>query len=253
MYFTQLISIGATRLFARFALVAAMLGVVACPAQQLASLTASGQQDLQAIAQKWLRAALMDAQPSADVALRMEANVAAPDPRLRLAPCSNVEVYVPNGTSLWGHTRVGLRCNDGQARWNIGLPVVVKAVGPAWVVKNHVPSGATLSEGDLVQSEVDWAEDMSPVVQDKQAWIGQTSTRLLTTGQTLRQNMIRAAQVFSAGATVRVVVQGNGFQISADGEAISAGIVGQSARVRMDNGRVTNGIVLDGKTVKIDL
>jgi flagella basal body P-ring formation protein FlgA len=41
--------------------------------------------------------------------------------------------------------------------------------------------------------------------------------------------------------------------VSSDGQALSAGIVGQSARVRLDNGRVANGIVLDVRTVKIEL
>jgi flagella basal body P-ring formation protein FlgA len=76
---------------------------------------------------------------------------------------------------------------------------------------------------------------------------------MLTTGQTLRQGMVKPAQVFQAGASVRVVAQGPGFQVSSDAQALSAGVVGQVARVRMDNGRVSSGIVLDMRTVKIDL
>jgi flagella basal body P-ring formation protein FlgA len=65
--------------------------------------------------------------------------------------------------------------------------------------------------------------------------------------------MVRPAQVFQAGSQVRVVAQGVGFQIAADGQALTPGVVGQSARVRMDNGRVASGLVLDVKTVRIDL
>ena len=44
------------------------------------------------------------------------------------------------------------------------------------------------------------------------------------------------------------------FQIHrTDAQALSAGVVGQVARVKMENGRVSSGLVLDTKTVKIDL
>ena len=72
-------------------------------------------------------------------------------------------------------------------------------------------------------------------------------------GQVLRQGMVRPAQVFQAGAPVKVMAQGTGFQISADAQALSAGVVGHVARVRMENGRISSGVVLDGKTVQIDL
>lgn len=88
---------------------------------------------------------------------------------------------------------------------------------------------------------------------DRTLWVGQTATRLLSTGQTLRQGMVKPAQVFQAGASVRVLAQGAGFQVSSQAQALSAGVVGQLARVRMENGRVASGVVLDMRTVKIEL
>lgn len=209
--------------------------------------------NLQEMTQNWLRNAAAAAQPAGAAGLRMEVTVGSLDSRLKLAACGNIEPYLPPGSKLWGRTRVGLRCVDGVSRWNVTLPVTVNAFGPAWVVKTHVPSGAVLTEGDVVEAEVNWAEDMNPVLRDRSLWVGQMATRLLTTGQTLRQGMVKPAQVFQAGAQVRVVAQGPGFQISSDAQALSAGVVGELARVRMDNGRVTSGVVLDTRTVKIDL
>ena len=71
--------------------------------------------------------------------------------------------------------------------------------------------------------------------------------------QVLRQGMVRPTQVFLAGSQVRVVAEGPGFQVSGDAQALSAGVVGQVARVRMENGRIASGMVLDARTVKIDL
>lgn len=206
--------------------------------------------DLQRVAQNWLHGAVANTQPGT---LRMDVSVGGVDSRLRLAPCANVEAYLPVGSRLWGKTRVGLRCIDGTTRWNVSVPATITALGTAWVVKGHVPAGAVLTESDVVEAEVDWAEEASPVVQDRSAWLGQVATRLLTTGQTLRQGMVKPAQVFQAGTQVRVVAQGVGFQISGDGQALSAGVLGQSAKVRMENGRVASGVVLDSHTIKIDL
>jgi flagella basal body P-ring formation protein FlgA len=209
-------------------------------------------EELQLLAQRWVRDAV--AKTSADnPALRMEATVGALDGRLRLAVCGNVEPYVPAGARLWGRSRVGLRCVDGMGRWNVSMPVVVKAVGPAWVVKNPVAAGAILAASDVVEAEVDWAEEPAAVLQDRTVWVGQTASRSLNTGQALRQGMVKPTQVFQAGASVRVVAQGRGFQVSGDALALSVGVVGQTARVRMDNGRVASGTVLDVRTVKIDL
>lgn len=209
--------------------------------------------DFQAMAQNWLREATTALQTSTTSPLRLEVKVGNLDSRLKLAPCGNVEPYLPPGARLWGRTRIGLRCVDGVSRWNVSLPVTVNAYGNAWVIKGTVLAGTTLTEEDVVEAEVNWAEEASPVLRDPALWIGQVATRQLTTGQALRHGMVKPAQVFQAGAQVRVVVQGPGFQISSDAQALSAGVVGQVARVRMDSGKVSSGVVLDMRTVKIDL
>ncbi len=226
------------------------LSVTACLAQ---AQGVAAVPDFQALAQDWLRDATATAQPAGSTALRLEVKVGSLDSRLKLAPCGNVEPYLPPGSRLWGRTRVGLRCVDGVTRWNVSLPVTVNAYGNAWVIKGAVPAGAPITQDDVVENEVNWAEEASPVLRDRTLWVGQIATRPLTTGQTLRQGMVKPAQVFQAGAQVRVVAQGAGFQIASDAQALSAGVIGQVARVRMENGRVSSGLVLDTKTVKIDL
>ncbi len=206
---------------------------------------------LYANAQAWLDRTLAD--NAASLPLRMEVTVGELDSRLRLATCDHVEPYVPPNTRLWGKTRLGLRCLQGSSKWNVFLPITVKAFGPAWVIKGSVPQGVTLAQADAMPVEVDWAELNSPIVANLADWIGQTATRTLSTGQALRQDMVKAAQVFQAGAQVRVLARGVGFEISTSGQAVSGGVLGQSARVRMDNGRVMSGLVLDNRTVRLEL
>jgi flagella basal body P-ring formation protein FlgA len=226
--------------------------VLVCAGLPLAQAQDASLEALRLEAQRWANEAVQKAQPPG-ANLRMQAEVGPLDSRLRLAACGNIEPHLPVGARLWGRSRVGLRCVDGVSRWNITLPLVVKASGKAWVMRGHVAAGAQIAESDVMESEVDWAEDANPVLLDRTLWVGQTATRLLSTGQTLRQGMVKPAQVFQAGAFVRVLAQGPGFQVSSQAQALSAGVVGQPARVRMDNGRVASGVVLDVHTVKIEL
>ncbi len=210
--------------------------------------------DLLENTRRWLLAqSSADVQASGVAPLRIEVVVGALDSRLRLAPCTQVQPYVPPGSRLWGKTRLGLRCLTGETKWNVFLPVTIRAWGQAWVVRRDVAAGLVLTQADGMVAEVDWADEASPVMAEPAAWVGQVATRALSTGQALRQSMVRAAQVFQAGAQVRVLTQGPGFQISADGQALSPGVVGQMTRVRMDGGRVMSGTVLDARTVQVEM
>jgi flagella basal body P-ring formation protein FlgA len=213
----------------------------------------SAEPDYAAMALQWARNAVATSQAEPTTRLRYELSVGTLDSRLKLAPCGNVELYVPPGSRLWGHGRVGVRCVDGMGKWNVSVPVNVKAFGNAWVVRGQVQAGNPVTQADVVQVEVDWAEDTNPVLAEASSWLGQTATRTMSTGQVLRVGLVRPTQVFQAGTQVRVVAEGPGFQVSSDAQALSAGVVGQTARVRMDNGRVASGTVLDAHTVKIEL
>jgi len=230
-------------------LATALAGLLLCTLAHAQDVGATLLKDTQA----WLDQAVAATRPAGAAPLRLVVSVGSLDSRLNLAPCAQVEPYIPAGMRLWGKTRLGLRCTDGKARWNVFLPVQVQAFGVAWVVRGDVPAGKVLDAGDAVQTEVDWAQDAQTVLADMEMWLGQTATRPLGTGQTLRSGMVRPAQVFQAGAMVRVVAQGAGFTVTSDGQALSAGTLGSQARVRMEGGRILTGIVTDNRTVRVDL
>lgn len=239
---------------ARLACGAALLGAwMAFAGGGAHAQAVSGAGDLPALAQQWVDRSLAAQAAVQAEALRWQASVGAPDARLQLAPCRRVQPYLPAGSRLWGPSRVGLRCEDGPVRWNVFVPVQVKAIGSVWVLRRDVTPGVVLGDGDLVRAESDWAAEASPALARREEWLGMVATRTLTTGQVLRQHMVRAAVVFQAGAQVRVLVQGNGFQISAQGQALAPGQVGQPVRMRMDSGTFVTGTVLDARTVRVEL
>lgn len=238
---------------------AALLGALLAPAlaQQLVpqapSQGAEVAPEFVTATQQWLDDAVARAQSASASALRMEVSIGSLDSRLRLAPCTHVEPYIPVGMRLWGRTRLGLRCTDGGGRWNVFLPVTVKAFGPAWVLRDNVVAGAVLTAADAVEAEADWAAEASPVVADPAQWVGQTASRSLVAGQPLRQSMVKPAQVFAAGAQVRVVAQGPGFEVTSDAQAMTPGVVGQPVRLRLENGRLATGVVQDLRTVRLSM
>lgn len=208
--------------------------------------------DLGLLTQRWLDDAVTRQQP-AGLPLRMEVSVGSLDPRLRLAPCARVEPYLPPGARLWGRTRLGLRCVEGPTAWNVFLPVTVKAFGPAWVLNNNVAAGAVLGAHDASEAEVDWAAESAPVMANPDAWVGQVASRQLAAGQALRQSMVRAPHVFRAGAQVKVQARGPGFAVTSAGQSLAAAGVGETVRVRMDNGRIVSGIVNENGMVDVAL
>ena len=209
---------------------------------------------LEKMAHDFLTPALAAALPKdAALPLRAEVVMGSLDSRLKLAPCNRVEPHLPNGTRLWGRSRIGLRCVDGPIRWNVFVPVTVKAWGPAWVLKRGVAAGDTLTQEDAEIAEIDWAEQRSSVLALPERWVGQLAAFPLTAGLALRENMVRTPQVFGAGAQVRVSGEGSGFSVSSTGQALTAGMVGETARVKLPGGRVVTGVVRDAQTVELAL
>lgn len=195
--------------------------------------------------------ALASSQQALPGVSRVEIQVGRLDPRLRLAPCQRVEPYLPTGTRLWGKARIGLRCAQGATPWNVYLPITVKVFGPAWVAAATLAAGAELGPGDLVQAEVDWAEDSTPVVSDPAQAVGRVLQRRITAGQSVRTADLRPRQWFNAGAVVKLVAIGPGYTITGSGEALSHGIEGQPVRVRTEGGRVVVGQAAGDRRVEV--
>lgn len=184
---------------------------------------------------------------------RVEIDVGHLNPRLRLAPCQRVEPYLPPNTRLWGKARIGLRCAQGPSAWNVYLPITVKVYGPALVAATPLSAGASIGEADLIQAEVDLAEDNTMALTDPKLAVGRTLARALNAGQSLRQSHLKLRQWFAAGETVRVLAIGPGFSVASEGLALTPGIEGQLARVRTESGRVLTGTPVGERRVEMTL
>ena len=185
--------------------------------------------------------------------LRVQVHVGQLDPRLRLAPCSAVQPYLPSGTRLWGSTRIGLRCADAAVRWNVFLPITVDVFGLALVATAPLAAGTVLGANDLRSAEVNLAAAPHAAIGRTELAIGRALARPLAAGDTLRSNDLRARQWFAAGDNVRLVAAGNGWHIGGEGQALAPGLEGQTVRVRTESGRVVSGVAVAERLVAVAL
>ena len=184
---------------------------------------------------------------------RVEISLGQLDPRIRLAPCDRVKAYLPGGAQLWGRTRVGLRCEQGQVRWNVYWPVQVKVWGQALVATVPLRPGSILSAADVAQAEVDLAASDSPALVRPSDIVGRTVQRSISPGQSLRQADLRTRRWFAAGDPVRLNVKGPGFMVAAEGVALAPGDEGRCTRVRTEQGRVVCGQPVGDRLVEVTL
>jgi flagellar basal body P-ring formation protein FlgA len=182
---------------------------------------------------------------------RVEVQVGQLDPRVQLAPCQQIEPYLLPGTRLWGRTAIGVRCVEG-ANWRVALPVTVSVWGKALVAAAPLSAGMLPSEELWREDEVELTRETGTPVTDPAQLVGKTLIRQVAAGQTLRHEFFRIAQTVAPGDPVQIRLNGRGFSILADGQALAGAGEGQSLRARTDSGRVVGG-TLRGRTVEIDL
>lgn len=185
--------------------------------------------------------------------VRVEVEVGALDPRLKLAPCRRVDLRLPPGQRPWGRTRVGVRCVDGSVPWNVYLPLTVKVFAPALVATQSLAAGTVLQPEHLKPAEVDWAGAASPVVVRSEAAVGRTLALGLAAGEALREADLRRRVWFAAGDTVRVLARGDGFVVGGEGVALNPGVEGQPVRVKTEGGRTITGVAAAERQVEVRL
>lgn len=219
-----------------------LLLLLALPAW--AGLAPGWQQELQQLTERSARAVL-----PADAEL--EVQLGEPDARLRLAPCEQVQAFVPPGQTLWGRSRVGLRCVQGPVRWSISVPVQVRVYAPAWAAAQALPAGVSLEAWQLERRRVELSAEVSPALAQVEPPLGRVLARPLQAGEALRQSHLRQRQWFAAGAPVQLRLAGAGFAITTEGQAMAPGLEGQPVRVRLDNGRTVLGQAVGPHAVEL--
>lgn len=181
---------------------------------------------------------------------RVEISIGALSDRVNLAPCPQVEPYVPPGARLWGRSSIGLKCVSG-ASWNVFLPVEIKVFAHALVATRSLFPGDTAGLPDVREEEIELTRESGVVVTHLSQLEGKMTARMVGAGQILKQDFFRAPPAVGAGDAVKLIYNGAGFSILTAGRALSNAAEGQAVRVQTDSGRVVQGVARVGRVVQM--
>ena len=182
---------------------------------------------------------------------QVELSVAQAFPR-GLAACDTLQAFMPPGARLWGRTTVAVRCTSGHP-WTVWLQAKVSIHATYYVAARAMMPGEVISDADLVPRDGDLTMLPASIVTVPSQAVGSVTLMRVSMGFPLRQDMLKSAAQVTAGQSVRVVAQGDGFSISSEGSALSNATPGQPVRVKTSTGQILMGIVKDSSTVQIQM
>jgi flagella basal body P-ring formation protein FlgA len=227
------------------ALCGAAVHAVACAASAQAQTAARQDPNaLRAVAEQFLLA------QAAGLPGEVAVKVGQVDARTALAACPAPQAFLQPGARPWGKTTVGVRCT-APSNWTVYLQAQVSVQAQYVTAALPLGQGQAIEAGQLVLVKGDIAAMPAGIVTDIAQAVGRTPTVSLAAGTPLRGDLLRSKPVVQQGQSVRIVSNGNGFSVSAEGRAIGNAGDGQVVQVRTPSGNVVSGTARLGGMVEI--
>jgi flagella basal body P-ring formation protein FlgA len=186
------------------------------------------------------------------VAGRVEVSIGNADSRLHLAPCANMQPFIPAGARLWGRTMLGVRCVEGAA-WQVFLPAQIKVFGMAPVATRALAPGDRVADVDIRMEEIELTRFAPGAIADPGQLADKQLSRQVAVGQPLLRDQFRPRPVMAQGDTVKLIYSGKGFAVSTSGRALSGATEGQGVRVVTESGRTLSGTARAGHVVDVSI
>jgi flagella basal body P-ring formation protein FlgA len=124
---------------------------------------------------------------------------------------------------------------------------VVKSKRP--LRRKHVMEGE-----DIYLAKVDIRKIPNGSMSDPEKIVGKSLKRSIAANIPIQENMVQMSRVVGRGMRVNIIVSSNGLNIRATGRTNEKGYVGQPVRVmNLSSKKIISGILVDEKTVKVEL
>ncbi len=165
--------------------------------------------------------------------------------------CPDPHLSLPQGNRL-GRLLVSVQCGaspSGEMGWRGLVPAQLTLTMKYFVVRHALSREAVLSVDDLESREgpVTYLDTVSRLSDG----VGKALHQPLAAGQVLRTSELHEVFVVHRSQSLVVQIQGNGFRISTDGQALGDAAAGQSVQVRTAAGRVLTGLVVGNGVVQV--
>jgi flagella basal body P-ring formation protein FlgA len=115
--------------------------------------------------------------------------------------------------------------------------------------RKHVMEGE-----DIYLAKVDIRKIPNGSMSDPEKIVGKSLKRSIAANIPIQENMVQMSRVVGRGMRVNIIVSSNGLNIRATGRTNEKGYVGQPVRVmNLSSKKIISGILVDEKTVKVEL
>jgi len=175
------------------------------------------------------------------------------DPNINVPAClgGTIEISTNPGARIWGKTTLQLRC--AKAAWMINVPLNIHVFGDYVVASRYLPFGQKLDPSDMRVIEGDLSLIPDDVLRTPKIASERVLGKSLQMGTPIGLNDLKETSVIKAGDPVMLILRGKDFEVSGEGTAQSAGMVGDMVRVRLADGQVLQGKVLRPSVVMINV
>lgn len=159
-----------------------------------------------------------------------------------LPPCETLEPFLPPRARLGGRVSVGVRCLSGQP-WTRYVPAYIALIGSYQVAARAISAGTALGPADIAVREGDLMALPASVVTDPSQLLGMTVVNAIAADAPIRRELLRGVLTVRQGQNIKVLSRGVGFEVSAEGKAMSDAALGAVVQVKMEGGKLLSGIV----------
>ncbi|MEW5967813.1 MAG: flagellar basal body P-ring formation chaperone FlgA [Pseudomonadota bacterium] len=177
-------------------------------------------------------------------------SIAVQAPRAALPACTALEAFQPPGSRSIGRIAVGVRCL-APSPWTVYLGAEVSVVGRYVATRHPLRAHQVVAASDLVLREGDLGSLPADVATDPDAVVGFRTVSGIAAGAPLRNAVLRSPLVVTQGQPTRLVMNGPGFTVQSEGQALANASRGDRVRVKTRSGQVVSGIAQDGQQVVV--
>lgn len=173
------------------------------------------------------------------------------DPNITVPACvgGNIEISTQPGARVWGRTTLQLRC--AKAGWMVNVPFNIRVFGNYVVASQYLAAGQKIEPSDVRVIDGELSALPDDVLRSPKGAYDRILSRSLQMGSPVGLNDLKESSVIKTGDPVRLVLKGKDFEVSGEGVAQSAGMIGDMVRVRIADGQVLQGKVLRPSVVVV--
>ncbi|MEO4048332.1 flagellar basal body P-ring formation chaperone FlgA [Pseudomonas sp. CAU 1711] len=202
----------------------------------------------------FLEFAVEDYLKRSEIQARHEIQVSPLDPRLRLASCdSDLTQSLESPTQPIGRVTVRVSC-PGSTPWTVFVPAQVRILRPVVVLKTPLKRGSPIGADDIALIERDIGQLGRGYITDPAQAVGKKLTRPARVDQVLIPAQLSLVESVKRGDQVVIAARSGGISVRMQGEALSAGSLGQQISVRnLSSQRVVRARVVGPGQVEVEM